>query len=46
MIKGKRLLEAKYRPKGIYKDARTILVIHNLALQEFIHQAQRILSMY
>ncbi|KAK1367342.1 hypothetical protein POM88_042903 [Heracleum sosnowskyi] len=27
------LLEANYRPKGIYTDARTILVIHNLALQ-------------
>ena len=28
-----RLLASKYRPYGVYKDARTILVIHNLAHQ-------------
>ncbi|KAM0939558.1 putative starch synthase [Dioscorea sansibarensis] len=28
-----RLLGAKYRPHGVYKDARSILVIHNLAHQ-------------
>jgi len=28
-----RLLAAKYRPHGVYKDARSILVIHNLAHQ-------------
>ncbi|KAG0499182.1 hypothetical protein HPP92_003873 [Vanilla planifolia] len=27
------LLAAKYRPNGVYKDARSILVIHNLAHQ-------------
>ncbi|XP_042504074.1 soluble starch synthase 1, chloroplastic/amyloplastic-like [Macadamia integrifolia] len=27
------LLAAKYRPHGVYKDARSILVIHNLAHQ-------------
>ncbi|KAI3704836.1 hypothetical protein L1987_75065 [Smallanthus sonchifolius] len=27
------LLTAKYRPNGIYKDARSIIVIHNLAHQ-------------
>ncbi|GMP24893.1 hypothetical protein CsSME_00002001 [Camellia sinensis var. sinensis] len=27
------LLAAKYRPYGVYKDARSILVIHNLAHQ-------------
>lgn len=27
------LLASKYRPYGVYKDARTILVIHNLAHQ-------------
>lgn len=27
------LLAAKYRPHGVYKDARTVLVIHNLAHQ-------------
>ncbi|KAI3808767.1 hypothetical protein L1987_24728 [Smallanthus sonchifolius] len=27
------LLAAKYRPNGIYKDARSIIVIHNLAHQ-------------
>lgn len=28
-----RLLAAKYRPYGVYKDARSIVVIHNLAHQ-------------
>lgn len=28
-----RLLAAKYRPYGVYKDARSILIIHNLAHQ-------------
>lgn len=28
-----RLLAAKYRPHGVYKDARSIIVIHNLAHQ-------------
>lgn len=28
-----RLLAAKYRPQGIYKDARSIVVIHNLKHQ-------------
>lgn len=28
-----RLLEANYRPKGVYQNARTILVIHNIAVQ-------------
>lgn len=28
-----RLLAAKYRPHGVYADARSVLVIHNLAHQ-------------
>ncbi|PON81260.1 Glycogen synthase [Trema orientale] len=31
------LLAAKYRPYGVYKDARSILVIHNLAHQSAIN---------
>jgi len=33
-----RLLAAKYRPHGVYKDARSILVIHNIA-----HQVSRLI---